>query len=346
MRKLPKLKIVLTACGCPGASTLIRMLKNNGEREIEIIGTDMREEAIGRFLTDDFYKVPPGRSENYIEAMLSIVEKEKPDILFPESSYEVYPIALNKKKFEGLGTKVLVSEPEPIKTCIDKHLMYETLKGHVELPEYYLPKNIDEFLNYAKKLGYPQKKICFKPPISKGSRGFRIIKDDMDKAELLLKHTHSNKYITMDDFMNIFKKIEPFPQLLLMEFLEGKEYTIDALVKSGKILFSEVKTREDVDTGLAMYFIKRNMPELVEYSQKILSEIPLDYCINIQTKGGKLLEINPRVSTFVYQEDLIPPYLAIKLILEEVTEKKLIALQAKVRDGWKSVRYYDQVFFE
>ena len=36
-----KIKVLLTACGCPGASTLIRMLKNNGEREVEIIGTDM-----------------------------------------------------------------------------------------------------------------------------------------------------------------------------------------------------------------------------------------------------------------------------------------------------------------
>ncbi len=44
-----KIKILLTACGCPGASTLIRMLKNNGERPVEIIGTDMDKEAIGRF---------------------------------------------------------------------------------------------------------------------------------------------------------------------------------------------------------------------------------------------------------------------------------------------------------
>ncbi|MCK5605350.1 ATP-grasp domain-containing protein, partial [Candidatus Pacearchaeota archaeon] len=79
--------------------------------------------------------------------------------------------------------------------------------------------------------------------------------------------------------------------------------------------------------------------------QKILNKIPLDYCVNVQTKGGKLLEINPRVSTFVYQEDLILPYLAIKLLLNEITEDELRSYQSKVRIGWKSVRYYDQVFF-
>lgn len=35
------LKILLTSVGCPGAPALIRRLKNNGEREIEIIGIDM-----------------------------------------------------------------------------------------------------------------------------------------------------------------------------------------------------------------------------------------------------------------------------------------------------------------
>jgi len=87
---LRDLKIVVTACGCPGASTLIRMLKaNHGERKIKIIGTDMDKEPIGGFLVDKFYNVPIGSSEDYIPTMLDILEREKPDVLFPESSFEV-----------------------------------------------------------------------------------------------------------------------------------------------------------------------------------------------------------------------------------------------------------------
>ena len=62
MPELRPLKLVLTASGCPGASTLIRMLKANGEREIEIFGVDMRGDAIGRFLCDGFQTVPAGAS--------------------------------------------------------------------------------------------------------------------------------------------------------------------------------------------------------------------------------------------------------------------------------------------
>ena len=79
--KLRPLKIILTACGCPGASTLIRMLKKNGEREIKIIGTDMNQEAIGRFLCDSFYKIPSGLSPNYIPSLIEIVEEELKGII-------------------------------------------------------------------------------------------------------------------------------------------------------------------------------------------------------------------------------------------------------------------------
>ena len=111
-QQLPEIKIILTACGCPGASTLIKRLKSNGERKIKIIGTDMNKEAIGRFLCDGFYEVPSGTSNEYIPAMLEIVEKENPNLVFPESSNEVFALADANQKFESIGTKVLVSSPE------------------------------------------------------------------------------------------------------------------------------------------------------------------------------------------------------------------------------------------
>ena len=71
---LQPIKIILTACGCPGASTLIRNLKINGEREVKIIGVDMDPEAIGRFLTDGFYTVPPAnQKDEYIKRMINLV---------------------------------------------------------------------------------------------------------------------------------------------------------------------------------------------------------------------------------------------------------------------------------
>ena len=73
MPSLKPLKLVLTAVGCPGASTLIGQLRANGERPIEIFGVDLRPDAVGRFLCDGFATVPPGAAPEYIPALARIV---------------------------------------------------------------------------------------------------------------------------------------------------------------------------------------------------------------------------------------------------------------------------------
>ena len=54
--------ILVTACGAPGAARLLRALRDNGERDVRLVGVDMSERAIGRHLCDAFHLVPPGVS--------------------------------------------------------------------------------------------------------------------------------------------------------------------------------------------------------------------------------------------------------------------------------------------
>jgi len=340
-----KIKLILTASGCPGASTLIRYLKNNGEREIEIVGTDMDKEAIGRFMCDKFYQTPPSNSKDFIPFLLYITEKEKPDVIFPQSSYDVYPVSLNKDKFERLGAKVLVSDPEPIKIANNKYRMYEVLKGKVDLPRYFYPKNIEEFIKYAKELGYPQKAICFKPHESKGSRGFRFIDPKANKRDQLLNQKPNNRYISFEEAVNILKEGE-FPKLLLMEKIEGEEYDAMALCLKGEVLLTTVKTRERSRWGVITNGELVYKPEIIENVKKIISEIPLSYNISLQFIGTKLIEINPRTSTYIYQKDLIEPYLAIKLLLGEITPEEIRKYQNKIDYGRRMVRYMDQIFWK
>jgi len=340
------LKIVLTAVGCPGAATMIRMLRKNGERKIKIVGVDMRYDAIGRFMTDEFYQVPPASSEDYIPTMLEIVKKESPDLLFPQSSYEVLPLSRHKGKFAELGVPVLVSDPAPIERCVDKAQMYKTIENIVvPVPRILYPGNLAEFVDGAKELGYPDKDVCFKPYISKGARGFRILSDHIDAADILLHERPSNLYMTLDSFARTFEGVNEFPRLLLMEYVKGREFTVDALVNKGEILLGMVKTRDAINTGLAMSFQTVDRPDLEKYSARVLRKIPLDFFVNIQFKEDKLLEINPRVSTFVYQDNLIVPYLGIKWALGEMDRNKLEKLANQIDYTRKTIRYYDQAFW-
>ncbi len=344
---LPPLKLVLTATGCPGASTLIRMLKANGEREIEIFGVDARADAIGRFLCDGFETVPPGASPDYIPALLGIVARERPDVLFVQSSYEVGYVARHRDAFAALGTKVLVATPEAIDLCNDKAAMHAALTGlPVPQPRLLMPADLDAFVAGAHELGYPDVPVCFKPPVSKGSRGFRILSAAVDKVHLLLHERPNNLYMTLDEFVALFTGVEPFPSLMLMEWVEGVEFTVDALVAGGEIVLAQVKTREAIDTGLAMSFRTVDRPDLLEVSRHVCRRLGLEWFVNIQFKGDHLLEVNPRVSTFVFQDDLILPYLGVKYALGELDEKELQAAQTRVRPSRRTMRYYDQVFWD
>ncbi len=344
---LPPLKLVLTAVGCPGASTLVRMLKANGEREISIHGVDMRADAVGRFLCDDFDLVPAGASPDYIPALAAVVETVRPDLLFVQSSHEIEIVARRRSVFEALGAKVLADGVDGIATAGDKSLMHAACSQiSVPQPMLLLPRSLEDFVAGAHKLGYPDVPVCFKPPVAKGSRGFRILSAEVDRVHELLHERPLNRYMTLPEFEGLFRGVEPFPRLMLMEYVDAPEITVDLFADKGEVVFHQTRTREEFLTGLAMAFKTIARPDLVDLSRKVVRHLGLDYYQSVQWIGGKLLEINPRVSTFVYQEDFNIPYLGIKYTLGELTKDDVAGVQARVRTSRRSVRYYDQVFWD
>jgi len=347
LTSLPPLKLVLTAVGCPGASTLVRMLKANGERDIVIHGVDVRPDAVGRFLCDGFDLVPAGASPGYIRALAAVVERVRPDVLFVQSSHEIETVARHRAEFEHLGAHVMADGVPGIETASDKARMHAAC-GEIPVPQpgLLLPRTLDEFVAGAHELGYPDVPVCFKPPVAKGSRGFRILSAEVDRVHELLHERPINRYMTLAEFEDLFRDLRPFPELMLMEYVDAPEITVDLFAHEGDVVFHQTRTREEFLTGLAMAFKTIDRPDLVDLSRKVVRHLDLDYFQSIQWIGGKLLEINPRVSTFVYQEDFIIPYLGIKYALGELDAEGVALAQSKVRFSRRSVRYYDQVFWD
>jgi hypothetical protein len=56
-----------------------------------------------------------------------------------------------------------------------------------------------------------------------------------------------------------------------------------------------------------------------------------------------VIEINPRISTIVYQEDLNLPWLGVKHALGEVSGEELASYRERVRPARRALRYFDQV---
>ena len=304
-------------------------------------------EAPGRFITDRFYTVPPGRSPEFVPRLIEIVEREQPDVLFPQSSYEVSPIASARNEFEARGALVIVASPRAIALSTDKGLMYRELEGtDVPRPRMRTCDNLTAFTEAVHSLGYPEQGVCFKPAISKCSRGFRILSAETDRIAMLINRRVDETTMTLKEVVDILKDADPFPSLVVSEFIEGTEYTVDVFCQQGRVLMGFVKTREAIKAGLAMYFETVDRPDLRRYGEEVARSLGLDYFANIQFKGDKLLEVNPRVSTFVHQEDFNMPYLGLKFALGEVDEAELQAAEEQVRATRRSVRYYDQIFYD
>ena len=102
--------ILITAAGAPGAAALIRGLRENGERDVRLVGVDMSERAIGKHLCDAFHLVPPGADPGYADAVLELVEREGVDVVLPQSSFDLQGLAGGVDLFEGVA--VLVSPAE------------------------------------------------------------------------------------------------------------------------------------------------------------------------------------------------------------------------------------------
>ncbi|MCP4712638.1 MAG: hypothetical protein GY869_28770, partial [Planctomycetes bacterium] len=177
----------------------------------------------------------------------------------------------------------------------------------------------------AHELGYPDKPVCFKPHVAKGSRGFRIMDSSVNRRDLLMNYKPNSRYISLEEFVTIFRGEADFPDLIVMEYLSGQELTTDSICLAGEELTTTVKTVEQARWGVIVRGELVRRPDLVEQTREILRVIPLSYCVNVQFIENKLIEINARVSSFIYQDDFIAPYLAIKLALGEIDEDELKA---------------------
>jgi carbamoylphosphate synthase large subunit len=333
--------VLVTASGAPGTAALLRALRMNGERRVRLVGTDMSPQAVGRHFCDRFYVVPPGSDDAFADAVLDIVRRENVDAVLPQSSFDLLGLAEAKERFDG--TVVLVSPPETIRRANDKAAAYAALESMgVRAPAWRKVNGGRALAAAARELGYPERPVCFKPVFSSGSRGFRVLDPVVDRAEQLLMERPGNLAMQLTDVVQLLPE-EGGPDLLVMELAQGPERTIDGIARSGEILLAHPKTRESLRAGLAMYFETLNDDELLDVAGRIVPELGIEHFFNIQLVGDFVIEINPRISTIVYQEDLNLPYLGVKEALGEISPEELAELGARVRPTRRALRYFDQV---
>ncbi len=332
--------VLLTGAGSPGTAALVRALRENGERELRVVGVDMSERSVGRHLCDAFRVVVSSGDPLFVPSLLEIVEQEDVDLVLPQTSYDLPALAAAREEFP---VPVLVSSPETVRRSNDKAETYSLLRYlGVTAPDFRRASGGPAVEAAAHELGYPERDVAVKPIFSSGSRGFRILSASANRHEQLLANRPGvAEALRLEELVELLGDDET--ELLVMELAEGGERTIDGIADGRHVVLGHPKTREAMRAGLAMYFVTLADDDLMGLASKIVAALEIEHFFNIQLVGEHVIEINPRISTIVYQEDLNIPYLGVKRALGEISDEELAAYASRVRPGRTALRYFEQL---
>jgi carbamoyl-phosphate synthase large subunit len=344
------LRIILTACGAPGAPGIIKSYRRNQERRISILGTDMNREAVGFALVDSGIVVPGGTDSKFIDSLISICEKED-DVgaIVPLSTYELLPLAKNSTQFRKMGIKMALSSPRSLEVANDKARLYRYFsERNVSVPDFEVIDSSDELLSAAERLGYPKRQICFKPAVSKGSRGFRIVSHGANRISDLFDAKPDSTRTDLSSLAAILSESPQMPESLVMEYLPGREYSVDVLADRGKTLVAVPRLRREMRGGISFRATTIKDESLIELSTRVVSALSLHGNIGIQIRedlegAPRLLEINPRLQGSIVlctAAGINLPYLGLKLALGE--EMSI----PNVRWGIGMTRYWEEIFYD
>ena len=346
---LPDLTVLYTSAGGLGYPSHVRCFAAVKERKIRVVGTAQDSTAPGFAFIDKGYVVSPIGSKEYIEEIFNICKNEGVQVVIPADPRELNTFAREKDRFEKIGTKVVVSSLKSLKVANDKCLLYEYCnRESIPAPIFFRPGNYAEFMKAVSSLGYPESDVCFKPAISSGSRGFRVITSRVDRLDLLLANQPDSTFTSIEEVTSVLGNSKDFPNLVVMEYLPGDEYSVDVVADRGKAIVIVPRIRERIILGASFTGRILKHDRIIEYSRKIVSGIELNGAVGLQfrmDKEGtpKILEINARphgALTLSAAGGVNILYLAVKVALgEKVTPPK-------IKWNTKLTRYYDEGYWD
>jgi carbamoyl-phosphate synthase large subunit len=295
-----KIAILITGAGAPGFFGTIYSLKNNEDSiRFKIVGIDINDQANGKYFCDKFYKVPQPEQKNYLSSLHEILKSEKIKVIIPQTTREIVTLSEKQNEIKKLDVATIVSEAKTIKKANDKYfIIKECEKIGVPYPQYFLVKTKRDFLAASNKLGFPKNKIVVKPRISNGLRGLRIISDEVLSIDRFLNEKPSGLEISLSEIVKIFSSGD-FPEIIVQEYLPGKEYTVDVF-KNNKGIIVIPRVRKSIRSGISFDTMVELREDIIEYSKKLAYSLNLKYCFGFQFKLDKnnvpkILESNPRV---------------------------------------------------
>lgn len=220
-------------------------------------------------ISDNSFKVPKISSENYINTLIDICNKNNIGLLVPTIDTELKKLSISSDLFETNGIKTVISSRSLISFCADKVKVIEIFKNKkLKFPKLYKNNN----------LKYP----CFcKPRMGSNSIGSIKISSSKDLSSNLINN----------------------PSNIFMEFIEDdyEEYTCDLYFDKNSILKCAIpRLRISTRAGEVNKSITKKNFVYDLIKDKFKNFNGAVGCINIQLFANQIskdvifIEINPR----------------------------------------------------
>lgn len=241
-----------------------------------VIAADCSELAPALYEADRHYIVPKMTEDGYIDVILDKCRNEQINGILTLIDPELSLLALNEKRFESIGVKVIGSSYELCERSLDKMAMYTWLSEH----GYFCAKSyIDKQAFYkdinAGIIAYP----VFVKPV-RGSASLSISKVyDKESVDYLFSHSDN---------------------LMIQEFLDGQEIGADVYIDmlSGEVVSIFTKKKLLMRSGETDKAISFKDDKLFDLISRFVKESGFRGQIDIDLFdiNGKyyISEVNPR----------------------------------------------------
>lgn len=213
------MNVLLTSVG--RRAYMVKYFKNvDGVDEVHVCNSD--DKTVAFHYADKSVISPLIYDDNYIPFLLNYCLENKIDIVISLFDIDLLVLAKNKKEFEKIGTRVIVSDPELVEICNDKWKSYLFLKENgFNTPKTYL--SLEDTINAidSGEIKYP---VIVKPRFGCGSIAMSIAEDEMALLYYFRRNTRAiNKSYLKYESSAVDEKI------IYQECLVGQEYGVDII---------------------------------------------------------------------------------------------------------------------
>jgi len=272
---------------------------------------------------DHAFIEPSYNANNNHHFYQEIVKKYKVDLIIPGESSLLY-FKKNESIYHELGSKILLCASlallEILKSKSRTYQYFENNDIDVAIPRYQVVNTLESFIDICTDIQEMGSIPCFKPDISQGASGFRVVDNSVSFSSLVKGFPSHNA--PLEYYIYLFSKTDKFPELIVMEFLSGVEVTLDILSYNSNCLCYFPRNKEHNDR-----FVK-DKSIFKPLIKDFIDKSGIQYVFNIQLRYYNnipfLLEVNPRYSggSYLAEENGYPMLSsAIDLILYESTQE-------------------------